>query len=71
MQAGIYFPSGEGSSLVVSQAGNQASRASQAVALLPSEEGSNSAVTQAVHPFPGDGTSSQAGSEATTHTPAG
>ena len=48
-----------------------ASPASQAGAHLPSREGSNSAITQAVPPFPGDGTSSQAGNEATTHTPAG
>ena len=48
-----------------------ASPASQASAHLPSREGSNSSITQAALPFPGDSTSSQAGSKATTYTPAG
>ena len=43
----------------------------QAGAHLPSREGSNSSITQAVPLFSGDSTSSQAGSEATTYTPAG
>ena len=86
-QAGTHLPPGEGSNLVGSQAtqaGRQAaslppregsslaaSPACKAGGHLPSGEGSNSAITQAVPPFPGDGTSSQAGSEATTYTPAG
>ena len=45
--------------------------ASQAGALLPTGEGSTPAITQAVLSSPGDGASSQAGSEVTTHTPAG
>ena len=44
---------------------------SQAGAHLPSQEGSNSAITQVVPPFPGDGASSQADSKATTHIPPG
>ena len=133
-QGSAHLPPGEGSSLAASQAGSQASQASQAGSLLPSEEGSNlatqatqagrqatpqvvahlppregsnlatqvgrpvtcffpeeegslavspasqagahlppgagsnSVITQAVPPFPGDGTSSQAGSKVTTHT---
>ena len=64
-QAGAHLPPGEGSSLV-------ASPASQAGAHLPPGEGSNIvATTQAVPPIPSDSTSSQAGSEATTKTPAG
>ena len=54
----------EGSSLV-------APLASQAGTHLPSREGRNSSITQAVAPFPGDSTSSQAGSEAITYTSAG
>ena len=57
------FPK-EGGSLV-------ASLASQAGALLPLWEGSTPAITQAVPSSPGDGTSSQAGSKVTAHTPAG
>ena len=51
----------EGGSLV-------ASLASQAGTLLPSGEGSTPAITQAFPSSPGDGASSQAGSEVTTHT---
>ena len=60
----LTFPPRERSSLV-------ASPASQAGTDLPSGEGSNSAISQAVLPFPDDSTSSKAGSEATTHTCAG
>ena len=70
-QAGAHLPPREGRSLVASQVGIQASKASQAGAVLSPGEGSNSAVTQVVPPFVGDGASSQAGSEVTTHTPAG
>ena len=41
------------------------------VLTFPQVKGSNSVTTQAVPPFPGDSTSSQAGSEATTYTLAG
>ena len=85
-QTGAHLPPGEGSSLVASQAGSQASQAgrpvtslspkeggslvaspaSQAGAHLPSREGSNSAITQAVPLFPAGESSSQAGNNLST-----